>query len=414
MKRIYITLLAVASLAFALTSCKEDVVHQPGEADVDGCYGVYFPSQDEDLTLDPSDSTVATITVARANTSGAITVPYTFTGDTDVISASEISFADGQSETTCKLTFDNAEVGVSYTCHFLVTDEKYASKYNSQPVAFDYTVIRDKWNSLGMAKFTDTWMFENTYEAELIQNDKNNNIFRLIDPYSEGLTAEGYYPDYYKDGPSPYIEFRLLQPGDKLYDGAITITKSDLVYFANYNTGYYHTSYNAEVMAIYPGSFSSLRSEENLLYNKVLQYQSNGLPAGVQLAPYFYMNGVGGWNYTQSDGVITIVFPGAVLTDYTLALDAGISAEGQLPVKFTLGSDVAEAKYAVYEGSLNVAQIEARVADISDGTETNAKSVTASGVQEITLDKTGKYTLVAVTFDADKNAQESTSVEFCY
>ena len=141
MKKIYTILFAVASLAFVLTSCNKEVVHQPGEADVDGCYGVYFPSQDESLTLDPSDPTTATIKVVRANTSGAITVPYTLTGDTDIITASDIAFADGQSETTCTLTFNSAVVGISYTCHFVITDEKYASKYKSQPIAFDYTVM---------------------------------------------------------------------------------------------------------------------------------------------------------------------------------------------------------------------------------------------------------------------------------
>lgn len=407
-------------MAFVLTSCNKEVVHQPGEADVDGCYGVYFPSQDESLTLDPSDPTTATIKVVRANTSGAITVPYTLTGDTDIITASDIAFADGQSETTCTLTFNSAVVGISYTCHFVITDEKYASKYKSQPIAFDYTVMRDKWNSLGMAKFTDSWIFDATtvYECELIQNDKDKSLFRLIAPYNtENLTAFGYIPNYYKDAPSPYIQFKLLNPGDVLYSSSaspIKITQEGLVYFVNFYSGYYRPDYKGAVNSDYPATFTKYRNEASLAYNKVLQYQSNGLPAGVQLAPYFYIDGVGGWDKTQADGIITIVFPGAVLTDYTLALEAGISVAGELPVEFTLGSDVAEAKYAVYEGSLNVAQIEARVANISDGTETNAKSVTASGVQNITLDQTGKYTLIAVTFDSDKKAKESASVEFCY
>jgi hypothetical protein len=420
MKKLYTILLAVASLAFILVSCQKVTPHQPGEADAAGCYGVYFPSQDESLTLDPSDPTTATITVARANTSGAITVPYTLTGNTDIISASDIAFADGQSETTCTLTFNSAEVGVTYTVHFLISDEKYASKYNNQPIAFDYTIMRDKWNSLGKAKFTDSWIFDATtvYECELIQNDKDKSLFRLIAPYNtENLTAFGYIPDYYKDAPSPYIQFKLLNPGDVLYSSSanpIKITQEGLVYFSNFYSGYYRPDYKGAVNSYYPATFTEYHNEASLSYNKVLQYQSNGLPAGVQLAPYFYIEGLGGWDMTQTDGIITIVFPGAVLTDYSIALEAGQSSEGVLPVSFALGTDVAQAKYAIYEGSLNVAQLEAKVANISDGTEKNTKSVAATGTENVTLDKTGVYTLVAVTFSADGKAQESDNVGFSY
>lgn len=404
--------MVITSLVFIFTSCEKPTKHQPGEPDVEGCYGVYFPSQKTSITLDPSDPTVATITVARTNTTGAITVPYTFTDTTNIVTCSEIVFADGQSETTCNLSFSNAEVGVSYICNFIITDPLYASKYNNQPIAMDLTIMRDKWNSLGMAKFKDSWMFDNTYEAELIQNDKNTNLFRLLDPYTEGLKAEGYYPDYYKHGPSPYIEFLLLKKGNTL--AGQTITTSGLVYFQTYYSGFYNTTYNDEVKMYHPSAFKKYSSEGNWLFNKVLQYQDNGLPAGIQLAPFIYMDNNGGWDKTQSDGIITIVFPGAVLTDYTLKLAAGLSNDGTLPVKFTIGADVKETKYAIYEGSLNVAQIEKRVGEISDGTEKNTKSVTASGIEGIVLDKTGVYTLIAVTFDGEKTAKDFANVEFSY
>lgn len=413
MKKLYTLLLAIASLTLILASCeKKQPVHQPGEPDEAGCYGVYFPSQVGSKTLDPSDPTTATFTVARTNTSGAITVPYTVTGDTEVITASEISFADGQSETTCDLSFSTAEVGVSYTVSFVISDPLYASKYGTQAIAFDYTVMRDKWNSLGKAKFTDTWMFSTTYEAELIQNDNDPTLFRLVDPYSEGLVAEGYYPDYYKAGPSPYIQFKLLKKGNTL--AGQTITQSDLVYFNTFYTGYYHTGYAAEVKCYHPSSFTSYQAESYWTYNKVLQYQDNGLPAGVQLAPFYYMDGVGGWDYSQDDGVITIIFPGAVLTDYSLEMEAGLSNKGKLPVNFALGTDVAKVKYAIYEGALNAAQIEARAAAIIDGTQTGVKTVSESGVTEIEMDTTGVYTLVGVTFDKEDGAQEYESITFSY
>ena len=36
----------IAAAAFAVVSCQEEVQpHQPGDPDVSGCYGVYFPTQ---------------------------------------------------------------------------------------------------------------------------------------------------------------------------------------------------------------------------------------------------------------------------------------------------------------------------------------------------------------------------------
>ena len=340
MKKLYTFLLLIASIAVLFSSCVKEEKHQAGEADVEGCYGVYFPAQDGSIALDPADPTVATIKVARNNTTGAITVPVEFTEPDGIVTAGDITFDDGQGETTCKLTFDNAEVGVVYTCKFVISDPQYASKYSKQPIAFDYKISRDKWNSLGKAKFTDSFVFENTYEAELIQNDKNKNVFRLLDPYTEGLKAEEYYPDNVKAGPTPYIEFRILKQGESIYkDGSAKVTQKDLVYFINYRTGFYHTTYNNEVNAFFPGTFTKYSDETGWMYNRVLQYQDTGLPAGVQLAPYYYIEGVGGWDESQKNGTITIVFPGAVLTDFSLKLEAGQSDEGELPVDFTLGTD---------------------------------------------------------------------------
>ena len=51
---------------------------------------------------------------------------------------------------------------------------------------------------------------------------------------------------------------------------------------------------------------------------------------------------------------------------------------------------------------------------IADGTEESAKVVPESGAVALSFEKSGVYTLVAVTFDATGDAQENTSVEFCY
>lgn len=93
---------------FVFAGCSDDPTYTRGESEADGCYGVYFPSQDNaaDLELDPADPTVLTFTAMRTNDADAITVPVTVTGSEDAIfSASEISFDDGATETTFQVSF---------------------------------------------------------------------------------------------------------------------------------------------------------------------------------------------------------------------------------------------------------------------------------------------------------------------
>ena len=66
---------------FVFAGCSDDPTYTRGESEADGCYGVYFPSQDNaaDLELDPADPTVLTFTAMRTNDADAITVPVTVT-----------------------------------------------------------------------------------------------------------------------------------------------------------------------------------------------------------------------------------------------------------------------------------------------------------------------------------------------
>lgn len=120
---------------FVFAGCSDDPTYTRGESEADGCYGVYFPSQDNaaDLELDPADPTVLTFTAMRTNDADAITVPVTVTGSEDAIfSASEISFDDGATETTFQVSFPDAEIGTTYSCNIQIEDKKYAFIYGEK------------------------------------------------------------------------------------------------------------------------------------------------------------------------------------------------------------------------------------------------------------------------------------------
>ncbi len=412
MNKLFKNILYLSSLTLALAACQEEVV-EPGEKDVDGCFGVYFPAQEDavDLTLDPADPTSATITVMRKNAVGEITVPVTVQDTSGLFVYSPITFEDGQTETTFNVTFDEIGIGNSYLVSFSIDDPLYASKYSSNPASIDLKVIREKWNSLGVG----TWDEEGYFEfggvpdnVVIYQNDLDKNLYRIALKYPDPEKPSETYA-VYSDDSDEYLTLRVLKTGDE-YAG-VKVTTDGLVAFNIFDTGIYNKNYpSSPIWFVHPSGFTSLASEDKWQHNKVLMYQNDKdkTPAGIQLAPYYYINGVGGWNYTQNDGIITIVFPGAVLTDYSVEIASGESADGEIPVEFTLGKDVAEAKYAAYEGELSKAAGERHANAIAKGTE-ESQAVPESGAVSLKFDKSGVYSVVAVTFD-EKGAFQSSDV----
>ena len=176
----------------------------------------------------------------------------------------------------------------------------YATERVSSTLAIEGA--EDNYASLGVGTLTDAFM-EGTTSVEIMQSQTDAERFRIMRPYS-GITSSGS-SDY--EG-SEYMEIVVLDPEWSL--GGIDITKNDLVYFKPTNTGYHHETYDADVWLYHPVYFEDMNSEDYWLHSKVLSYQENGLPAKIQLAPSYYMDGIGGWNETQEDGVILITFPG--------------------------------------------------------------------------------------------------------
>jgi hypothetical protein len=85
----------------------------------------------------------------------------------------------------------------------------------------------------------------------------------------------------------PYIEFWETGEGD-------------LVMFNNYAIGAnYQAVASQPIRAYHASSFSGLTPE----FSKKVDSKT------YQLAPYYYISGLGGWNYTEYDGVVVITLP---------------------------------------------------------------------------------------------------------
>ena len=242
-----------------------------------------------------------------------IEVPITITNGTgDVFTISNAKFEQGDWEGEYTISFPNAEVGTTYEVQYAVTDPRFVSYY-SEGAATSFSVTRVKWVSIGTADFHDYFWFEGNNPVEVLMKDGDNTQFRIMDPFNKMAAP------YKSTTSSEYVQLTLLKKGDKLE--GVTITEEDLVYFTPIATGYIHPEYNAHIICWHPADLYSTPNESMYLASHVLGYttvtvegKEYKVPGAINLAPYFYMSGVGGWNQTTEDPCIRIVMDGFKLT----------------------------------------------------------------------------------------------------
>ena len=196
------------------------------------------------------------------------------------------------------------EVTIDGDCSMIVS--AFKDGFTSAKFSTSYTVVEDDtesdYMSLGKGTLYDDF-FEKTTDVKILQHKEKSNYYCVLRPY-DGITNEVQGVDY-KGSDSLFIY--VLGPGWSLMDVPITI--DGLVYFDDCNTGYYHREYKDDIWILHPSRFIGYDNENDWLYNRVLSYQENGMPKEIQLAPYYYLFNVGGWPYTDEDGILIITFP---------------------------------------------------------------------------------------------------------
>lgn len=420
-KGVVLSLLAVAGLA----SCSsDDYSYSPAETPTNA--QVFFPvSNTSSFTLS-DDAEAINIPIKRGKTEEAITVNLmvkiaqkasAFTIPTSV------SFAAGQSDAVIPVNYDPTQMEYESkdTISITIGDETFTTPYGNS-VQKLFVTLPSPLNLLGTGTFEDTWVWGGKGKVQIYQNKLNPNEYRIMNPWEAVLTAlaeeDGEDPaDYLADlngRQSPYINITVMQPGNTLAD--VTITQKDLIYYGQINSGYFNEGdYNEDILLLHPSSFTSLATESSWTYNRVIEWQENGLPGRIQIAPYFYMMGIGGWNYTQRDGIITIDFPGYTPKDFTAELAyAGIFTDISNQVyavgNLNLGADATDVKAIVMPADADADA----VADAVAAGELEATSVEGGRIEvAIPEDMSGKLQLIVVVLDegAVKNV---TAVNFEY
>lgn len=429
MKKFSKYIFTLAALALATTACLKEEEYQKGAADVEGCYGVYFPTQEAagSHTYDPSQATEVEFTAVRLNSEGDITVPVNYTESHEgIFQLGELVFEDGQTEAKLKVTFPDSENGITYKLSLSIDDPLYASQYNDGATDLDFSVLRVEWkyflnpqtNEPAQFTFTQTWWEEvHTGKVKYYEVNGVRTCVTETDPYTYSDGSVGY--GFWGTGAAPgEMEFNFTwYPKSKL-DEAETkdaVTRP-LEWFYNHSS--LGKIYNLDAYGL-NYYFLGTTEDDALTYAlknpTTANYYNNGTFA---FYTTYNVNAAGsGWSIFAYDVILDA--EGFIRTDYTLTLKAGQSAEGQLPVLFNAGADVASVKYAAFEGALYATQVTKNVEGIVDGT-IESKTVTAaeleaaSNVLNVSFEETGVYTVVAVTCDAEGKAQSSAYVSFSY
>lgn len=392
MKRyIYNVLLTVFALT-AFTACSDSDSDYKW-ADVPTNAQVYFSNALPSQQNISKKTNSFTIPVNRVKTDDAITVGISLQSDDNFLSApTSVSFAAGQS---------TAELAISYDPEALVYDEfksatltisdaSYTTPYGASEYTFKAGVL-SPYASIGTGKLVEDYLWGYNCSVNIMQNQENPNVFRI---YGASAPVNG-------GSASDYLEITVCKPGDTFR--GVTVTQNDLVYFADYNTGYHHSTYEADIMWYHPSKFTASNPEEFWLHNVVLAYQEDGTPGQIQLAPRYYMDGVGGWNASQSDDVIVITFPGYAPKDYSAAfactgvftdLSGSVFAEGILE----LGADAQDVRAVVVSADADADA----VADAIAAGDLETTAVTAGNIYvPIGEGQTGKLQVVVVVLDEE-------------
>lgn len=327
-KNIFNLMVLCLAGASILSSCKGDDDYAVGEWDaVEGYQDAGFAVSSVNEEKDPSDATTTSFVVTRAAGEGralpACVLPLEVVENTDnVFEVGECRFAEGADKAEVTVNFPKAEMGKNYSLTVKISDPKFVSSY-SENIMFTYNVIRVKWNRIGgedeFATFAENFWWEESSRCVVEQRDDDPTQFRLKAPFDNMPGISGYLNGRQNET----IVFRILQKGEG-YAGTSKVASEGLVVYDDINLGYFHTTYNADIYMYHPSAFTSMRTEENWKFNRVLSWQDekHTLPGQVQFAPYYYMDGIGGWNHTQADGVVVITFPG-----YTPLYEASIEED---------------------------------------------------------------------------------------
>ena len=402
--------LAYISLAFfataALFSCTEKSTYEPGPQ---ASGAQYYFSSDQATSVNISHTTQSvSIDVFRVETGSASTATVSVVDESGLISSASsvtANFAAGSNKATLTfpITPSDWEFAKNYPVNFTIFDESTPYGKSELTVTYKYPT---PLKSLGKAQLTENYFTGQTFTPQVYQSE--------IDPNE-------YHIQKFMGAKSEDLIIHVTKAGDKF--GNVSFTQAGLVYFDDAWSGISYGDVNSggtadqHIDVCHPAGFKSYSADESKWAgSKVVLFQDNGIPAIVEIAPFYYISGLGGWDLTQNPANITIIFPGYEPKDYAVEANyAGLFTESDGTVygeaSVTLGADLEGGVAVIVPG----ADEDAIAAGIEKLVSDEAVAFDGSTVR-VPLPKdvqTGFYTIV-VGGVADGVVQEVDAVPFYY
>lgn len=275
-------------VAALFTSCNKD--NEGAIYNNQGGAGLSFTASTLSSVEVPASNPVFDVEIVRGNIVGAASGNLTATlkvGDNELpgVTVSGYNFADGQNSTTVSVNVSPLEVGVVGSLTLTIADADAsvgAIKSATMKVSKAY-----EWESLGKGAFVDNF-FGFVSEPEIMKA-KGYNRYRVMAPCEDYRLNPDPSDTWVASWSAPYIELWV---------------EDGLVFFDEWFTGQnYDGDKTAPIYAYHPSAFSDLNSPEFWQHSKFLSDKV------IQLAPYYYIDGLGGWNQTQKDGIVLIQLP---------------------------------------------------------------------------------------------------------
>lgn len=253
--------------------------------------GLSFTASTLETVAVPASNPVFDVELIRGNISDAATGSISASlsvGDTEIpgVTVSNYSFAAGENSTKVSVNISPLEVGDQGVLTLTINDADLsvggiASTSLKCSKAYE-------WVSLGKGYFVDNF-FGMESEPEILKADGFDR-YRVMAPCEAYRTSPAAAEDaWVATWSAPYIELWV---------------ENGLVFWDEWFTGQnYDGDKGSPIYAYHPSAFSDLNSEEFWQFSKFLDSKT------IQLAPYYYINGLGGWNETQEEGVVIIVLP---------------------------------------------------------------------------------------------------------
>lgn len=232
------------------------------------------------------------VPVFRSNShgdySGTLVAKGTIDGEVaNCYKVSGFTFKDGESQSAVKVDVSELEIGKVLALTLAFTDTVNMGYTNNEVLTVNVNVDYN-WLSLGNGTFTDK--FFGFYSEPEILKAEGFDRYRVMAPCEAYRTdPANASDDWIASWSAEYIEL-WVEDGFVFWDA----------WFTGQN---YDGDPKSPIYAYHPSDFSSLNDPEFWTFSKFVDSKT------IQLAPYYYVDGMGGWNYTQKDDIVTITLP---------------------------------------------------------------------------------------------------------